>query len=140
MAVLLEDGACKIPPAHNQNLLVVLLQLLDKGNEIAVTADDHERVDVIPRESHLERVQSQVDVRSIFVAARRQIPLHHLDGVLRHAAAVFARAFPVAVGNFCDDFSTFLDGLQNCADIEMAIKSTFDPDLDVIEVDEYSYL
>ena len=111
MAVLLQDGACKIPSAHNQNLLVVLLQLLDQGNEIAVATDDHERVDVIPRESHLERVQSQVDVRSIFVTAGRKVPLHHLDGVLRHAAAVFARSLPVAVGNFCDDFSALLDGL-----------------------------
>jgi hypothetical protein len=35
------------------------------------------------RKRHLERVEREIDVRAVLVAARRQVALHHLDGVLR---------------------------------------------------------
>ena len=70
MTVLLQDRAREGPAAHYENALVVLLQLVDQRDEIAVAADDRESVDVIVGEGHLERVECQVDVGAILVAAR----------------------------------------------------------------------
>src|SRR5579862_5854505 len=99
MAVLLENGTRKIAASDNENFLVVLFEFFDKGNEIAVAADNDEGIDMVAGESHLERVKRKVDVGAILVATRRQIPLHHLNSVLRHAPAVLAGTLPVAVGN-----------------------------------------
>jgi hypothetical protein len=57
--------------------------------------------------------------------------------MLRHAAAVFAGALPVTVGNFRDDFATLLDGLQYCSDVEMAIQSALHSDLYIVEINKY---
>jgi len=60
--------------------------------------------------------------------------------VLRHATAMVACPFPISIGDFRDNFAAFLNGLQNGANIKMAIQRAFDSDLDVVEVDEYSNL
>src|SRR5258708_2430528 len=57
VAILLQDGAGERPPADHEDDLVVLLQLVDQRDEIAVAADDGERVDVIVPERHLPSVQ-----------------------------------------------------------------------------------
>ena len=69
-------------PPTTKTCFSVLLQLLDQADEIAVAADDHEGVDVRMGEGHLERVERQVDVRAVLVAAGREVALHHLGGVL----------------------------------------------------------
>ena len=70
MAVLLKDDAGEIAAADDQNFLVVLFQFFDQRNEITVSADDNERVDVISRECHLQGVERKIDVCAVFVAAR----------------------------------------------------------------------
>ena len=50
--------------------------------------------------------------------------------------AVFAGARPVRVGNLGDDLAAFLDAVEYDADVEMFVECAFDPDLDVVEVDE----
>ena len=71
---------------YDQNFFVVLLQFFDEGNKVAVTSDNYEGVDVISCESHLQRIEGQIDIGPILVATRRQISLDHLDRVLRHCA------------------------------------------------------
>ena len=56
MTVLLKNGARKIATANDEHFLVVLFQLFDKGNEIAIAADNNKGIDVVPRECHLQRV------------------------------------------------------------------------------------
>ena len=106
------------PPADDEDLAVVLLELLDQRDEVAVAADDDEGVDVSVGEGHLERVERQVDVGAVLVAPGRHHTLHHADGVLRHGAAVVAGAFPVAVGDLGDDLAALFDGFEHRADIE----------------------
>jgi hypothetical protein len=60
--------------------------------------------------------------------------------MLRHVPAVVAGAFPVAIGDFRDDFPTFFDGFEYCSDVEVAVECAFDSDLDVVKVNEYSNL
>ena len=83
VAVALQDHARERAAADDEHLLVVLLQLLDERQEVAVAADDDVGVDVRMRERHLERVEREVDVGAVLVAARRQVALHEADGVLR---------------------------------------------------------
>ena len=82
VAVALEDHARERAAADHEHFLVVLLQLLDERQEVAVAADDHVRVDVRVRERHLERVERQVDVGAVLVAARRHVPLDEANRVL----------------------------------------------------------
>jgi hypothetical protein len=56
--------------------------------------------------------------------------------MLGHTAAVIPCAFPVAIGDLRHDFATFLDGFKDCSDIKVAIKGTFDTDLDIVEIDK----
>ena len=135
-AVLLHHLAAEGAAADDEDLLVVLLQLFDEGDEIAVAADDDEGVDVVVGEGHLERVEGEVDVGAVLVAARRHHALHEADGMLRHRAAVIAGALPVAVGDFGDDLAALLDGFEHGADIELQAQGGFDTDFDVVEVDE----
>ena len=86
---------------------------------------------------HLQRVQRQIDVGAILVTAWRQVPLHHLNGVLGHAPAVFARSFPIPIRDFRDDFAALLDRLQHRTNIKMPIQRAFDSDFNVVEVDKY---
>src|SRR5690606_17021104 len=139
VAVALHDHAGELPSAHDEDLLVVLLELLHQADEVAVAADDHEGIDVGMREGHFERVEGQIDVRAILVAAWRQVALHHLDGVLREAAAVAAGALPVAVCGLRDHVAAFLEGFEDEAHVERGAQGVLDANLDVVEIDEYSY-
>ena len=96
------------PPTTN-TFLSVLLELLDERQEVAVAADDDVGVDVRVRERHFERVEREVDVGAVLVAARRQIALHEADGVLGEGAAVLAGARPVGVGDLGDDLAALFD-------------------------------
>ena len=136
VTVLLHHLARELPSADDEHLLVVLLQLLDERDEIAVAADDDERVDVIVRKRHLERIEREVDVGAVLVASRRQVPLHHADGVLRHQPAVVAGPLPVAVGDLGDDFAALLDAVQNRRDVELRMQRGLHTDFDVVEIDE----
>ena len=60
--------------------------------------------------------------------------------MLGHAATVFARALPVTVGNLSNDFAAFLNGLENCADIEVTTQRALHSNLDIVKVDEYGDL
>ena len=108
VAVALEDHAGERPAADDEHFLVVLLELFDEREEVAVAADDHVRVDMRVREGHFERVERQVDVGAVLVAAGRQVALHQPDGVLREVPAVFARARPVGVGDLGDHLAALL--------------------------------
>jgi len=87
-------------------------------------------------ERHLERVEREVDVGAVLVAAGREIALHQPDRVLRQRAAVFAGARPVGVGDLGDNLAAFLEGLENGADVEMFAERALDTDFDVVEIDE----
>src|SRR5256712_2988796 len=136
VAVALQDHARKRAAADDEDLLVVLLELLDQREEIAVATDDHVRVDVRVRKRHLERVEREIDVRAVLVAARREVALHEADGVLRECAAVLAGARPVRIRDLGDDLAALFDGVEDGADVELLIEGRSDPDLDVVEVDE----
>ena len=138
-AVLLHHLAGELPAADDEDLLVVLLELLHQGDEVAVAADDDEGVDVVVGEGHLQRVERQVDVGAVLVAAGGHHPLHQPYGVVGHRPAVVA-ALPVAVGDLGDDLAAFLDGFEHRADVEAEAEGVLDPDLDVVEVDEYGNL
>jgi hypothetical protein len=56
-------------------------------------------------ESHLERVEGQVDIRAVFVTARRGIALHHLYGVLGESARGRLLPAPVRVHERGDDLA-----------------------------------
>ena len=126
--------------ADHEHLLVVLLELLHQGDEVAVAADDDEGVDVVVGEGHLERVEREVDVGAVLVAAGRHHALHQPNGVVGHGAAVVAGALPVAVGDLGDDFAALLDGFEHGADVELQVEGGLDADLDVVEIDEYGNL
>ena len=136
VAVPLHRRAGELPAADDDDLAAVLLELLDQRDEVAVAADDDEGVDVVVGEGHLERVERHGDVGAVLVAARRQVALHHADGVLREQAAVVAGALPVAVGDLGDDLAALLDGLEDEADVELPADGALDADLDVVEIDE----
>ena len=136
VAVLLHHLARELPPADDEHFLVVLLQLFDERDEVAVAADDDERVDVIVRKRHLERVEREVDVGAVLVSAGRKVPLHHPDRVLRHQPAVFAGPLPVAIRHFGDHLAALLDAVQNRRNVELRMQRGLDTDFDVVEIDE----
>ena len=140
VAVALHDHAGERAAADDEDLLVVLLELLDQADEVAVAADDDVGVDVIVGERHLERVEREVDVGAVLVAARRQVALDHLDRVLGEQPAVVAGARPVAVGDLGDDLAALLDGFEDDPDVERDVQRGLDADLDVVEVDEHRNL
>jgi hypothetical protein len=78
-------------------------------------------------ERHLERVEREVDVGAVLVAARREVALHEADGVLRERAAVFAGARPVGVGDLGDDLAALLDGVEDGADVELLAEVVLTP-------------
>jgi hypothetical protein len=140
VAVFLKNGTREIAASDNEYFLVILLQLFDESDEITITADNDECIDVVAGERHLQSIQGKVDISAVLVAAGREIALNHLDGVLCHAPAVLAGALPIAVSDFRDNFAALFDGFQDGANVEVAIKGAFNSDLDVVEVDEYSDL
>ena len=130
----------KARPPTTKICLSVLFQLLDQRDEVAVAADDDVGVDVAVGEGHLERVEREVDVGAVLVAARGEVALHQLRGVLRQGSAVVAGARPVAVGDLGHHIPALLERLEHDADIELHAERALDPDFDVVEVDEYRNL
>ncbi len=137
VAVPLQDHAGEGAAADDKHFLVVLFEFFDERKEVAVATDDDVRVDVLVGEHHFERVERQVDVGAVLVAARCEVALHEPDGVLRQMPAVLAGARPVRVGNLRDHLAAFLDAVEHDPDVEMFVEGAFDADLDVVEVDEY---
>ena len=130
----------KARPPTTKICLSVLFQLLDEGDEVAVAADDHVGVDVTVGEGHLERVEREVDVRPVLVTARREVALHQLGRMLGERSAVVPGAGPVAIGDLGHHVATLLERLEDHADVELHPQRALDPDLDVVEVDEYRNL
>ena len=137
MAVALHHHARERAAADDEDLLVVLLQLLDERDEVAVAADDDVGVDVRVGEGHLQRVEREVDVGAVLVAAGREVALDQLGRVLGQRPAVVAGARPVAVGDLRDDVAALLERFEHDADVELRVECAFDADLDVVEIDEY---
>ncbi len=123
-------------PPTTKICLSVLLQLFDEADEVAVAANDDVGVDVGMGEGHLQRVEREVDIGAVLVAAGRQVALHELRGVLRQRAAVVAGAGPIAVGGFGDDVPPLPERLEHEANVELCVEGAFDADLDVVEIDE----
>ncbi len=140
VTVPLHHHASERAAADHEDLLVVLLQLFDQRDEVAVAADDDVGVDVGVGEGHLQRVERQVDVRPVLVAPGRQVALHQLGGVLGQRTAVVAGARPVAVGDLRYDLAALLQGFEHDADVELCSESALDADFDVVEIDEYRQL
>src|ERR1035437_8160738 len=70
VTILLQNCAGESAAADHEDALVILLELVDQGDEIAVARDDGIRVDVVVSEGHLECIECQVDVGAVLVAAR----------------------------------------------------------------------
>ena len=140
VAVALHHQAREGAAADHEDLLVVLLQFLDERDEVAVAADDDVGVDVAVRERHLERVEREVDVGAVLVAAGREVALDQLRRVLRERAAVVPRARPVPVRDFRNDVAALPERFEDDPDVELHAQRALDPDLDVVEVDEYRNL
>ena len=128
-----------LPPTMKIGL-VVLLQLVDERDEVAVAADDGEGVDVIVGERHFERVEREVDVRAVLVAAGRGVALHHLDGVFGKLAGEVFHPSPVRVSDLGDDFAALLQRFEHDRDVKFALQSRLHSDFDIVEVDENRYL
>src|SRR5260370_10676542 len=140
MAVLLKDGAGERLAAHNENGLAIFLELVDQRDKIAVAADNGERVHVRMGESHLQRIQGEIDVGPVFVAARRRQSLHHLDGVFGHRSGGALLASPIGIREFCDQVAALFERIQRKRYVEFPPKSGFHTDLDVVVIDEYGYV
>ncbi len=140
VAVALHHHAGERAAADDEGLLVVLLQLLDQRDEVAVAADDDVGVDVGVGEGHLERVEREIDVGPVLVAARREVPLNQFGRVLGQRPAVVAGARPVAVGDLRYDLAALFQCFEHDADVELCSECALDSDLDVVEVDEYCQL
>ena len=113
MTVFLQNRAGEGLPTQHEYALIVLFQFVEQGHEITVSADDGEGIDVIVGESHLQRVERQVDVRTVLVAARGRVALHHLYGMFRHGAGGGFLPSPVGIGDAGDDFTAFLQRIQD---------------------------
>jgi len=70
VAVPLQNRAGEGRPPTTKMRLSYCFSLVDQRDEVAVAADDGERVDVIVRERHFQRIQRQVDVRAVLVSSR----------------------------------------------------------------------
>src|SRR5262249_32749150 len=121
VAILLENAARKRASSDDEDLLVVLFEFFHQGNEIAVTADNPKRINMLPSKCHSQVVQSNITVLAVLIASRCQVALNHLTRMLGHAAAVFACAFPIAVGDLGNNFSALFDCLKNGPNIEVPV-------------------
>ena len=128
-----------LPPTTNIGL-VVLLEFVDQRDEVAVAAHDAEGVDVVVSEGEFERIEREVDVGAILVAARGGIALHHLHRVFGELARRVLELAPVRVGDLGDDLAALLERFQHHRDVEFPLQRRFDADLNVVEVDENRYL
>ena len=93
---------------------------------------------MVAGEGHLERVESQVDVRPILVTAGCNVPLHHVHRMLRHLAAVVTGAGPVTVGSLADHFAPFFERFKDDGDVEFLSECILDPNLNIVKVDKDS--
>ena len=112
VAVLLEDGAGECLAPHHEHGLAIFLQLVDQRNKVAVAADNGERVHVRMGEGHLQRIQRQVDVAAVLVAARGRQPLDHLHGVFGHGAGRAFLASPVGICELGHQVAPFLERVK----------------------------
>ena len=140
VTVLLQNRAGEGAAAHHEDALVVLLELVDQRDEIAVAADNRESVDVVVGEGHLERIERQVDVGAVLVAARRRVALHHLHGVLGKRACSGFLPAPVRVRELGDDFAAFLERVQHRRHVEFAVQCGLHADFDIVKIDEHGDL
>src|SRR5262245_28740937 len=85
---------------------------------------------------HLQRIEGEVDVGAVLVAAGGEIALDEPDGVLSQRAAVFAGARPIGIGDLGDDLAAFLERLENGPDVEVLVEGCSDAYFNVVEVDE----
>jgi hypothetical protein len=92
------------------------------------------------RERHFQRVQGEVDIRAVLIAARGWQPLHHLHSILRHLANRAFLARPVGVGELGDDVATFFKGIEAKGNSKLAAERALHTDLDVVVVNKYSYI
>ena len=136
MAIALHHQAGEGAATDHKNLLVVLLELLDEADEIAVAADDDVGVDVAVRERHLEGVEREIDVSAVLVAARSEVALYQLGRVLCQRSTVVAGPRPVAISNLGHDVAAFLERFEDYPDVELHAQRALDPDFYVVEVDE----
>ena len=137
VTVLLQDGRREGLASDDEDGLAVFLQLVDQRNEVAVAADNGESVHVVVGEGHLERIQRQVDVRAVLVAARRRDPLDHLNGIFGHLARCALLTAPVRVGELGDQVSALLERFQYERHVEFAPQCRFDADFNVVVVDKH---
>ena len=72
------------------------------------------------RESHFQRVESEVDIRSVLVAARGVHTLHHLHSVFGHLTGGTVLAAPVRVSEFGNNVAAFLQRVQRVGNVEFA--------------------
>src|SRR6185312_44401 len=135
-AVALQHAAGEAAAADHEHRLVVLLELLHQGDEVAVAAHHHEGIDVGVVDGHFQRIQRQIDVGAVLVAAGGQVTLDHVHGILGQGTGQFTRALPVAIGNFGNDFAALLERFQHHGQVKVAIERAAHADLDVVEVDE----
>src|SRR5450755_3305062 len=88
-------------------------------------------------EGHFERVQGEIDVASVFVAARRRQTLHHLYRVFGHGAGGAFLAAPVGISELGDQVAALLERIQWERYIEFPPERGFYADLDIVVIDEY---
>ena len=136
VTVPLQDGAGESAPANYVDALVVLFQFVDQRNEVAIAADDGECIDVVVSEGHLERVEGQVDIGAVLIAARRGVALNHLHRMLAERAGSGFLPAPVRVRELGDDFAAFLERVEHGRNVEFAVQRALHADFDIVEIDE----
>ncbi len=137
VTVLLQDGAGEGLASHHKYGLAVFFQLVHQRDEVAVAADNGERVHVRMGESHLQRIQRQIDIAAVLVAARGGQALHHLHGVLRHGPGRAFLAPPVGVSKFRDQVAALLERIQRQRNIKFAPQSRFHADFNIVVIDKH---
>ena len=83
-----------------------------------------------------ERVQREIDVGAVLVAAGREIALDEFRRVLGERAAVVAGTRPVAVGDFRNHVAAFPQRFEHHAHVELHAERVLDAYFYVVEVDE----
>ncbi len=95
---------------------------------------------MIVREGHFQRVQRQIDVGAVLIAARRRVALHHLHRVLRQRARRRFLPSPIRIRELGDDFAPFLQRVQHSRDVEFAVQGGLHADFDIVKIDEHGDL
>jgi hypothetical protein len=118
------------------HFLVQLAHLQHERREVAVSADDHERVDVRLRERQIERVHHHRDVRAVLVvhAVRRELVHRHV--VRQQALLEPGEPTPVGVGPGDQHAPLVLDSLKDGFDVEPSEPLLLRSGCDVFEIDQ----